>query len=370
MRPFNLLLVEDDAGEINTFKDTLERYQDEHTIEINLVVATTSKESLEKLNDSFDGIILDLKLNRDDDAGNRILDVILNKFRIPVVVYTAIPTNVTAEYSQSRRVKVFPRASVLYDVPLDFLYDMFKTGLTDILGGRGQIEDAMNTVFWKNIIPHLETWKTYKLQGKNTEKALLRFIINHIVELLDEETEMYFPQEMYISPAISTTVLKTGCIVKKQNEDQYYIILTPACDLTLHRDNFKTDRIMVCLIEKTNMNAVRTLRTDLAIVILDLDDENTKKSKSEKIEKAKRALSQFQTNNTPYFHYLPQTEFFEGGFINFRKIETFKPSDFKRMFTNPITKISSAFTKDIIARFSSYYARQGQPDFDLDNLTL
>lgn len=369
MLPFNLLLVEDDKREVKTFQDTLERYQTETGRNINLVVAYNKDDALEKLNNTFDGAIVDITLNRDGNAGNQILEAIFNRFRIPVVVYTAIPANVPAEYQD--RVKVFPRATVVYDVPLNFLFDMYNTGLTNILGGHGKIENLMDTVFWKNVIPHLETWKTHKSRGKNTESALLRLIINCIVEILDEDEEKYLPEEMYISPVISK-VLKTGCIVKKRKTDQYFVILSPACDLALHKGNFKTDRIMVCLIEKTNMNDVKRNHDDSAISILDSDKDDLKKIKYEKINGAKRALEQLQRNSfTPYFHYLPKTNVFEGGFINFRKIETLKPTEFKSEFEeSPIAQISPSFTKDIVSRFSSYYARQGQPDFDLEDYPI
>ncbi len=368
MPPLNLLLVEDNDKEIKTFQDTLERYRIEQNREIEVTITTNRADSIKILNNVFDGAIVDLKLQRDDDAGNKILEEILNKFRIPVVVYTANPANVPAEYSE--RVKVFPRATVLYDVPLDFLFDLYNTGLTRIFGGRGYIEDVMNKVFWNNVIPQLDAWKIYKSGEKDPEKALLRFIINHIVEFVDEEAEKYFPEEMYIAPVISRT-LKTCSIVKKIKEDQFYVVLSPACDLASHGGIFKTDCIMLCLIEKTDMSIVRDCRADSSISILDTDDEVTRKAKSERIEKAKGTLSKLQFNNySLYFHYLPETTIFQGGFINFRKIESFKPGEYKKTFASPIAQISPAFTKDIVARFSSYYARQGQPDFDLENHPL
>ncbi len=119
---------------------------------------------------------------------------------------------------------MFPRAAVEYDVPLDFLFDMYDTGLTRIFGGRGYIEIAMNRVFWKHVIPQLDAWKKHKSIGKDTEKALLRFIINHIVDFVDEEVENYFPEETYICPSTSKS-LKTGSIVMKRNSDQCYVIL-------------------------------------------------------------------------------------------------------------------------------------------------
>jgi len=360
MSNFNLLLVEDNEKEVNIFRDTLERYSAERNRNVDVIVATKLDESLLKLNNYFDGAIVDIRLGRDNDAGNKLIEEIQSKFRIPIAVYTANPANVTAD------VKVFPRASVTYDAPLDFLFDMYETGLTRIFGGRGYIEDAMNRVFWGNVYPQLDDWKRHKSSGKETEKALLRFIINHIVELVDQESEKYFPEEMYIAPVISNT-LKTGCIVRRQDTDQYYVVLSPACDLTLHENNYKTDRIMVCLIEKADMSIVRTGREDVSVEILDSDDEETIKVKMEKIERAKRILFQLPRNNyAPYFHYLPPTSAFQGGFINFRKIETYKPSEFGKSFGIPAAQISSAFTKDVVARFSSYYARQGQPDFDLE----
>jgi hypothetical protein len=65
-----------------------------------------------------------------------------------------------------------------------------------------------------------------------------------------------------------------------------------------------------------------------------------------------------------YYHFLLQTIALKRGIINFRKINTLKPTEFKRQYTKPLIQISSHFTKDIVARFSSYYARQGQPDLD------
>lgn len=39
-------------------------------------------------------------------------------------------------------------------------------------------------------------------------------------------------------------------------------------------------------------------------------------------------------------------------------------------FENPSVQISSLFLKDIVARFSSYYARQGQPDIDYEKVQI
>lgn len=108
---------------------------------------------------------------------------------------------------------------------------------------------------------------------------------------------------------------------------------------------------------------------NLTIEISSDDDGITIDNKNRKIQNAENLLTQLPQNNySNFYHYLPQTSKFEGGIIDFRKIDTYKPTDFKSNFGDPDVQISMAFTKDIVARFSSYYARQGQPDFDFDTL--
>ena len=99
---------------------------------------------------------------------------------------------------------------------------------------------------------------------------------------------------------------------------------------------------------------------------MDTDTEQTKTEKMDGKTKEKQGiLKSLRNNRTPYFHYLPETNVFRGGVINFRHIETVELEKYNDIFDDPLVQISSAFTKDIVARFSSYYARQGQPDFDL-----
>ena len=369
MEPFKLLLVEDDAREVKTFKDTMERYCAEHEKLISLFTAETLEDSKNIINNSFDGAIVDIKLHGDNDAGNKLLDEIRKNFRIPVAIYTGNPENVGTDYFQK-----FKRG-VGYDKPLDFLFEIYDTGLTRIFGGRGYIEDKMNTVFRDSVVPHLPDWVGHKLKGKKTEEALLRFVVNHIVELVDNDVETYFPEEAYVS-AITSNVLKTGSIVKRQNSDKYYIVLSPACDLAIHNEKPKTDRILVCFIEPIDILATQLILKNSKHKILENDSEAAKEAKvknqeKESIKETPAILISLSRNNKyPYFHYLPKTKAFLGGAINFRNVETFKTEDFRGAFENPSVQISAAFTKDIVARFSSYYARQGQPNFDSDALTF
>ncbi len=366
MSDLKLLFVEDASNDLNTFRATIKRYNRQKKRAIKAVEAVSLTDALGKLNSTFDGAIIDLRLGPKGDEGNRVIEEIASKYRIPIAVMTATPQNAQAEISY---LGIFTKGETGYDELLEKFCRAYDTGVTKILGGRGYLEETMNKVFWNSILPYLEDWQRYSSQSKKTEKALLRFTVNHIVDLLDSNSEIYFPEEMYIAPTSSTEV-KTGSIVKRKAQDQYYVVLSPACDLAKHNGQMKTDRILVCLIEETNIDLIQKARKDIKIKINRTDDKKTKLAKKSKKEKAEKILSQIPRNNYSYhFHYLPKTKVFRGGIINFRKVEAFKPNDYKNEFEDPIAQISMTFSKDIVARFSSYYARQGQPDFDFDTLT-
>jgi hypothetical protein len=368
MLPFNLLLVEDNENEVKTFQDTLDRYRAEKSRVIALTVTMTRDDTLNALNNEFDGAIVDIKLKEDADAGNRVIDAILDRFRIPVVAYTANPSNVSVE--SGRYIRIFPRASVSYDEPLDFLFDMYNTGLTRIFGGRGYIEEMMNTVFQNIVDKELDGWKAYNAKGKNTEKALLRIIISHIVTLIDDDVEKYLPEEMYIFPGVSKPPkIKTGCIVRKKGTEETYVVLNPACDLAQHDGKSKTDRVLICYIEPIKELLEQKIAGNAAIQVQAGDDPQIREQKeAQKAKLLSEKHKVFSQNKwAPYYHYLPKTKAFSGGVINFRYLQTLKWDEYEKSFDSLPMQISSAFTKDIVARFSSYYARQGQPDFDLDD---
>jgi hypothetical protein len=229
----------------------------------------------------------------------------------------------------------------------------------------------MDKVFWNSILPHLGEWKKYKEKEKDTEKALLRFVVSHITEIIDDDVERYFIQEMYIFPVISNAP-KTGSIVKSKVTNQFHIILSPACDLASHDGSFKTDRILLCNIHSADQILTDAVQKQKDVMILETDNDEVRarKTKSQNAIMAKLFDKICRNVHTTYFHYLPKTNIFEGGIVNFRIIETYSPEKFNETFHDPSLQISGAFTKDIVARFSSYYARQGQPDLDFDDYNL
>ena len=358
MNKLRLLIVEDRVRDIELFSEIINDYKMDNNCDIESVICKSLDEALETLDNTFDGAIIDIRLSESEnggkskEGGNKVIQKIIDSFfRIPIAVYTA-----NSSYWDETLVDdiwlidIFIKgdAETNFEDILDKFWEIYNTGLTRIMGGRGTIDQCLNEVFLKNLLPQIKKWISYgETNPERTEKALLRYTLNHLYQLLEDDDENYFPEEFYLHPTV-TDKITTGNIVAETTTNQLFIVLSPACDLVIRKDGkFKTDRILLVEIESEN-NVVNGA----------LDGIKKKDSKKNKLRDV------FHNNYTDYYHWLPATVFFDGGIINFRKLTTFEIDDFDKKFGKPTIQISPFFVKDIISRFSSYYARQGQPDID------
>jgi len=347
MRALRLLIVEDNEEELQICRDTVARYIDETQLEVELIECKNVEEAYSKLDNSFDGAIIDLKLGTQGDEGNQVIHEIIDKhFRIPVAILTGTPDAADMDFAYVGIFKKGDPGAGYADI-LDLFWGIYNTGLTRIMGGRGIIEETLSKVFLKNILPQKDKWVEYGgTDSSRTEKALLRHILSHLLQLLDEDGDHHFPEEVYLAPPF-TDKIQTGSIVKEKNGDQWFAVMSPACDLVV-RENGKcnTDRILVVEID---------LKTALFPDFPETDFSNSQKKELEKA---------FKNTKATYYHWLPKTDFFAGGFLNFRKLSSLTTEVFSEKFAAPTIQISPSFVKDMVARFSAYYARQGQPDID------
>ncbi len=346
---FKLMIVEDDADQLGIYRSGIDRFQDDHKLTITTVEAQTLERALQELDSSFDAAIIDLKLDTDTTAGDTLTKRINSFFRIPVFIVTGTPDNVNPD--ELKFCKVYVRTHDIQDI-LGDIHNICDTGITRIMGGRGTLENAMRDIFWTHVVPGLDVWVSHSSRRSDTEKALLRFVISHLVELLDDDDNPSYCEEMYIVPPLSDR-LRTGAIVQHMTDQTYYVLLTPACDFVIRQNgDFKTDRILVCQIEPF---------------------AEIKEIALAGVTRKKRKLSQMEVllknNFADYYHWLPKTHNFLGGFINFRKNHALTKEGYGEQFTQPLAQIAFPFVKDIVARYAAYYARQGQPDFDFETIS-
>ena len=332
-----IMLVEDAKGQRDAFENSVEVFNDKNQLNVEYELAEDISSALKKIDGSYDGVIIDLRLGDDEEGGNEIVRQLRDPLtRIPIIFVTAFVDSVIDHPSVIRKRSRLDEET--YDSDLLLFQGIYNTGLTHIMGGRGIIEENLTKVFLKNLLPQIETWVSYgKEDSERTEKALLRYTLNHLFQLLEEGEENCFPEEVYLYPPLSEDIT-TGSIVKEKTNDQQFAVLSPACDLVIRDGESNTDHIL--LVEIESVGAA-------------LEGKRNKNS-----------VESLVKNKRQYRHWLPPTDFFEGGVINFRKLKTVNKADFGAQFETPSIQISPFFVKDIVSRFSSYYARQGQPDID------
>ena len=344
MNKLRLLIVEDVEQELESFRDDLEDYTQEKKRDIDLVECKTLEEALNTLDNSFDGAIIDLKLeNHRSNEGNQIVEKIRESFfRIPIAIFTGNPGDWDHNLDEKTMlIDVFTKGETGYYELLDRFWEIYNTGLTHIMGGRGAIEQRLNDVFLKNLLPQIKRWISYgETDPKRTERALLRYTLNHLLQLLEEDKEDCFREEVYLYPSVLDRIT-TGSMIKI--DDQWFVVLSPACDLVPRGENGVRNTDYILLVEIESVDKVLAG------------------------SKSKGRVRELCTNKRDYYHWLPETDFFEGGILNFRKLKTLNEDNFEEKFGKPTIQISPSFVKDIVSRFSSYYARQGQPDIDNDD---
>ncbi len=338
MNNLNILLVEDNAADVATFRSSVELFDADNNVETNLIVSNNYADAKQQILDNvFDGIILDLALERDKEGGREILDFIFSeKIIVPVIVHTATPDELR-EFDFIDVQKKGDREGLINSILID-LKETKECGINDLFNVRGEIQEFLKEVFYKNIYYQKKNWISNPDKAK-VKKAILRHTLNHLNQHIDQADNKYFLEEMYIYPPIAEYI-KPGSIIQNKDSKIFYIVLTPACELAQAKAR--------CIILAEIIDPER-------FVSLNLPGNGVSGNRTTK-------LKNFIDNKKQDYHFLPKMNYFMGGFIDFTSINSYSMDELQRIFTETKVQISPFFINDILARFSSYYARQGQPD--------
>lgn len=365
MKKLRLLIIEDDTNviatytrDINSFNKTNEYLNIEETILSDKDLAV---EILKNSDNVFDGAIIDLDLKNSggsDSSGNEVIMEIKGNLRFPVFVISGTSHNLDPSLSEETSFfKVRDR-----DDDFDFIEEIvaiYNTGITEILKRKGTIESYISNIFWNHISNSMDVWiNDASRTPEEKHKSLLRYTLLHIQEYLElsEESDFedYHPAEIYITPPVKPYVF-TGDIVAENQTGIKYIVLTPSCDLAHHG---KTEVVLLVQIQNKNEGEISKLKT----IINNPEESNGNKRSAEK--ELKRLISNSQSSK---FHFLPDYKDIEAGLIDFQLLKSDSKDSLPFNYSR-IASVNSTFTKDIVARFSYYYSRQGSPDFDIEEI--
>ena len=354
-----ILVLEDDDSQFDTYSDAVEEFQENNPIEIKLVRAKSVKEAQEKMQEnSFDGAIVDLNLDTSDlgeATGNMVLTSIKHDRRFPVSVVSGHLHNLDVEHREntSALFKTYVRDEVDNITIFKDFFEIYQTGITDILGKRGVVESRLGEIFWNHIADDMDVW----IGKDDQQESFLRYTLAHLVESMGHPTgydDFYHEAEFYIKPPIQEYIA-TGDIAEKG--DDRFVVLSPACDIQARKKNgeieFNADRIVLGKLIRIERDGFLANG-----IIAKADNSKTRVSK----------LSQIINGTNPKYPFLPEYKKLYPAVIDLQNlhsisIEEYLGPDYERLAT-----ISSAFLRDIQANLSAYYGRQGQPDLDKKSL--
>lgn len=353
-----LLIVENEKEQVQLYLDVIDSFNKNNSTKITPFPMYSLEDGKNALISSdYDAAIIDLKLssNSVELEGLEIVISILDNLRFPVFIVSGsigqidIPEN--ALFKKRLR-------DADFKIVLKELTDIYNTGIINILGKRGKINEYLNSIFWKHLSNSMDVWIYDSLRSpEEKQKSLLRYTLLHIQEYLElsEESDFedYHPAEIYITPTVKPKVF-TGDIVVEKESGMSFIVLTPSCDLA----QSKAKDILLAAIEGE----------DKGLLLEKINIIKRGKSSPEITVEAENSLkSLIQNSYSNKYHFLPKYKSIGAGLINFQKINSIRVKDFNENFTR-IAAINSSFTKDIVSRFSYYYSRQGSPDFKIDEV--
>jgi len=360
-----LLIVEDNEKQIKLYQDAIDEFNIESDTKIDTKFSCNLEEGLEQIrNNSFDAAIIDLRLGSGDmqGKGKKIIRKIRTDLRFPVFVLTGYPADLDEDLKQENVFyKVYRQTEKDTIEVLHEISGIYNTGITNILGRKGIIDKTLQNVFWEYFSENLEYWKNEIKDENKIEKVLSRHVLAHISESLKLTEEGAFekchPAEVYIMPPIKKDVF-TGDILKNKDSQEFALVLTPACDMELRKrkngEKWVTyrnaDKIMLAKLIEFNQIAEVSAYIETK--------SNTKKKEVERYVK--------NTKKERYY-YLPSFGSRIPGFlIDFQDINRINADEIK--IYNRVASVDEPFLKDIIAKFTAYYARQGSPDFDVESI--
>lgn len=360
MSEIKLLILDDDSEVITSYNKTIKRINREDTsISYKVYEAKnlTDAEEIIKYN-KLDTAIIDLNLcsdgtNPDNADGNKAIKKLMTNFRMPIFVVSGETTKLEDELLENPLINVFTRDKFGEENGLETIIPIsYNSKRIHYFSRDGFLEQKINNFYWDHLSKTMDSWQGVESNYPDEiEKILSRHTVSCLNELLYVNGNVgsfdkYHPGEMYIIPPIKQHY-HTGDIVYKK-EDKW-IILSSACDIVnqVNLDNYILAKI-VCF--ATLPNFVDKVKKDKPYEYF--YDSLNKKGKS--------CYDDCKFNKKDRFHYLPKFNIMMDNIIDFQNIITVPKDDitnFERM-----ASISSPFLKDIIARFSAYYARQGQPN--------
>ncbi|OPY85099.1 MAG: hypothetical protein A4E65_00189 [Syntrophorhabdus sp. PtaU1.Bin153] len=374
-RTWHFLIVEDDLGMIRNIEEILPASVP--TGDTAIAEKCTSFDDAQRrmTNSRYDLLILDLKDNTadlspvDSDPPGVTVFQELKKYRFtPVIFYTGWAGKVR-EYENSfvRVVEKTEDVSKLREA----IKAVFATRLPTLSKLIDEVERDYLWEFisthWQDTQSHYEQSDLAHLVARRLSIALTRQIGEYADGLTnpkdaDPNKSTIHPMTVYVYPPLYPARMAGDILFEKDsNPKNYWLILTPACDLTNHDGKYKAEHILLAKCEELKAQEEyiawekdKTKRSSLEELVV-----NNRKGKRSIQHGDKSVLFSLQRDR---FRFLPGTYFLPDLVVDFQQLKTVPYGDLA--LYDIAASLDSPYAEWIITSFAGYFGRVGVPDID------
>lgn len=325
MENIKILFVEDEEIQRDLFNDALELFKAsnaDYTIDVS-IQESINIDVFKSILQWIDFLVVDLRIPNTWD-GNDIINIIREANIVPIFVVTGHTGDLT-DTNQTEFYKIYDKwdgDSNIYEVVLNDIKNLYDTGFSKVVWRHWKTNMILKSLVWWNWLQNIAKWRTFGDLSK-AEQSLSRHILSHLHHQLSGGYENFHPEEIYIKNW--TLTYDTGTILK--NSSDYYVILTPACDIA--QDKPSKPKFTYYKLYK-----ILPLQTDPG-------EHHSMKLKLSK-------------------YVLQWATFFEWGYIDFEDSISVSKSAITDYQIQCL--ISPLFLKDIVFKIWNYYGRQWSPD--------
>ena len=363
---FRVLLVDDDAAQTTLIAELIQGNKVLKGADSIVCEACASfSEALDHLKHKrFDLVILDLKddlTQKDVDATNTELageklyaEVKKSRF-IPIIFYSGYAEKIKGQ--ERTFVRMVTKGEV-EELRVE-VEKIFNTKLPRLMR---HLDEELRIYMWESIE------KLWENDEHATSNDIVYLITRRLANLLQGDVVREFfkaeglattigtnvhPVEMYIWPPLSKNSYFFGDILYKKNEERFYVVLSPSCDLQQN----KSEKVMLgkC-IPLSNFDEAKKIaraRKDSSPI-------------SGNMETKFKSLIENKSKPQDRRRYLPGTNFLPDLILDLQDVTniTFEELGSKTELWEKITSLDNPFAESLQAQLTKYYGRIGTPDLD------
>ncbi len=346
-------------------------------------------EGIEKLkSDIFDLIFLDLCLGDANDGSDKVGEEIFEKIKelafVPIIFFTALPGYV--QNLESDIVRVAGKAAG-YQELIYQIKSILSTGFINMKSDIDLIiKEAIRRYFWDFVHPNQPIVAHIKnddvslkyLLLRRLSKSLSSEVIKNNIDDPQLDKDKAHPMEFYIYPPVDGE-FETGDIVKEKESGDFFIIITPACDL-IKRANGKRKAEKILIIQAIDILTMPAclkykdaqLQKEKLLKDQQALPENKRQEFNGAIEKIEKQIINLggevkilmKPGNDRFF-FLPKTPFLPGLLIDFQFKKTIIYEKLESEY-DVIATLDDPHSQSMQSSFIRYYNRVGFPDLDID----